>query len=192
MATAADIQVRERASTDLTLLGLSVIRSVHVLMRACGEKTGRVVNVDCFQSQIAVDVNGIGSITFSSESPQLNEDLQGILPYKCILFNAYITAAHLDEMRRRRITNEPWEIMQRRGDRQRHYLRMLRTQFQELCMLQHENVSEGEFKTLLKMSVTYDTSNTIHHVPTPKHLCLQYLGTRLELAFPPVTFVRRQ
>ena len=189
---AADIQVRERDSTDLTLLGLGVIKSVHVLMRACGEKTGRVVNLDCFQSQIAVDVNGIGSITFSSESPQLNEDLQGILPYKCILFNAYITAAHLDEMRRRQITNEPWEIMQRRGDRQRHYLRMLRMKFQEICMLQHANVSEGEFKTLLRMSVTYDTSKTIHHVPTPKHLCLQYLGTRLELAFPPMMLVRRQ
>lgn len=169
---------------EMKLLGASIFNSTQIFMQICYRQTGRMVDPNQFRTRLLVDNRGLGSITFTTEIAQLQQDLQGVLPYKSMLFNSYLNEEQLDQMRRR-MTHLPiqrWEAvrtMAEKYNRQRQLLKIAALRLRDVCNMRYANLPE-DFDNFVYVSITYENAT-----PLPAMLNLQYRGTILELPFPP-------
>ena len=170
---------------EIKVLGLGIFKSAVTFLSVCHQRTGRMMDLTQFQIKIVVDNHGIGTVTFTTKIEQLQQDLQGILPYRDMLFNTQLNAEKLTEMRRGiiNLSTERWEKMRELGDRQRMWLQLLVIKLRDICRFRYVTVPE-DLGALVDISVTFANSTPAYFMPVPTVLKLKYLGITLELVFP--------
>lgn len=133
---------------DVKLLCESVLRSAYYFLLTCYHRVGFVFNLNRFKIMFHLEGgSGRGILTFTTDLVDIQQVLEGILPYRSQLFQKEVNNIQLEEMRMRMNHLPParfeavrnlWE----EDNRQRGVVRRMLEDLNDSCLIRYRQLPE--------------------------------------------------
>lgn len=140
---------------NVQLLGESVLRSAYHFLQECHRRVGFVLNLNRFKISLHLEEGTErGILTFATDLVDIQQALEGVLPYRSQLFPKEVTNIELGAMRERmnHLPADRFEAvrnMLEEGNRQRAVVRQMLEDLNYSCLLCYRQPPEAnrvEFK----------------------------------------------